>query len=365
MNKRQIEIRRKIIQLRSLMPSDDIIRTYSDFLKYRDILCSYRFNINAFCNLVELAYELWHSGQKLNKPSILELISKYSGLNKNIKQVDDRTARRLFWLFRETNICGVSGYSLDTINRMQSSSNKAIKGISLTNSEQVELIENINRSSHILNRILRHPKASPLITEWIKSVFLMDSYRGRRPELIGWILDEDIDYIVKEQVIIDDFEYFLHIDKELANNYIDEHSKYISILDEKKRSIDERIVRTGVTDWQDDYPWIGLTKPTLNLAKRIYNKSIELGGEPTIIVPNFENRARDFYNRVDFYLRLTMLWGIAYSHHSKGVKEKLYKKWYNPELYPAAFKIGSRTKNFQFLEWLFCKSEGKYVINTF
>lgn len=356
MNRKQIEIRRKIIEIRSLKPSDKMISSYEDFLRYKDILSAYKFNLTTFCNLVELTYMLWQSGKKTNKTSLLELISKYSGLNKHPEHVNDRTARQLFWLFRETNIKGVPGYSSATIIRMQSSSNKALKGIPLTNPEITELIENINRTRHILNRILRYPKASPLITEWIKSVFLMNSYRGRRPELIGWLLDENVDFMVKEQVIADDFEHFLQIDRELVNNYKVEHSKYISMLNEKKNSIDERIVRTGVTDWQDDYPWIGLTKPTLKLEQRIYNKSIELGGEPTIIVPDFENRTRDVYNRLDFYMRLTMLWGIAFSHHTKGVKQKLYMRFYEPELYPAAIKIAYRTKNVQFLEWLYYQS---------
>lgn len=353
MNRKQIDIRRKIIEIRSLKPSDNMISSYEDFLRYKDILSAYRFNLTTFCNLVELTYMLWQSGKKTNKASLLELISKYSGLNKHPEQVNDRTARQLFWLFSESNIKGVPGYSSATIIRMQSSSNKALKGIPLTNSEITKLIDNITRSKHILNRILRHPTASPLITEWTKSVFYLDSYRNRRPELIGWLLDDNVDYVVNDQIIADDFEYFLQIDKELVDNYMFEHSVYLSALDKKKKEIEEKVANTGVRDWQDEFPAFELTKPKLIMEQRIYKKSIELGGDPTIIVPDFENRKRDFYSRVDFYKRLTMLWGVAYSHHKTSVKLNLYKKFYTSELYPAAIKIAYRSKNVRFLEWLY------------
>lgn len=353
MNRRQIDIRRKIIEIRNLKPSDNTISSYADFLRYKDILSAYKFNLATFCILVELAYDLWRSGEKINKASLLELISKYSGLNKHPEQVSDRTARQLFWLFRESNINGVPGYSSATIIRMQISSNKALKGIPLTNPEIAELINNIALSRHILNRILRHPTANSLITEWIKSVFYIDSYRNRRPELIGWLLDENADYVVNDQVIADDFEYFFKIDKKLVDKYKNEHSTYKSALDQKKREIEERVSNTGVRDWQDEFPAFGLIKPKLMMEQRIYNKSIEIEGDPTIILPDFENRKRDFYSRVDFYKRLTMLWGVAYSHHKTSVKLNLYKQFYTSELYPAAIKIAYRSKNVRFLEWLY------------
>ena len=361
MTQKQIKIRRKIIEIKSLRPSDNMISSYADFLTYKDTLSAYKFNINTFCNLVDLTYELWQSGEKMNKASLLELISKYSGLNKNQRLVNDKTARQLFWLFRETNIYAVPNYSSATVIRMQSSTNKALKGIPLTNSEIIELIANVNQSRHILNRILRHPTANSSISEWAKSVFSIDTYRNRRPEIIGWILDENIDYVVNDQVMIDDFEHFLQIDKDLVKKYKLEHADYLSLINNRKKEIEERIVLTGITDWQDEFPAAGLIKPKLILDQRIYNKSIELEGDLTIIVPDFENRTRDFYNRIDFYTRLTMLWGVAYSHHKTRVKLNLYKKFYTSELFPAAIKIGYKTKNVPFLEWLYFQSDKRII----
>ena len=340
------------------MPDDNLIKSYSDFLKLRTILSAYKFNKNTYSNLVRLTVELWQSSQSISRPSLLAAISSYRGINQDNSQVDFETARRLFFLFRETNINDLLPYSQDTISRMRSCTNKALKGIHLTNIEISELIKNVDRSKHILNRVLRYPKGDSKITDWVRNIFLYDHYRERRPELIAWILDEDEDFTINNDVLVDDFEFLFSKDRKTVEEFKCEYYAYITATEANQRKMEVRKALLGTPDWMNDFPPFGLEKPALRLQKRIYNKSIELEGDPHLIIPDFNNRRRDFYTRIDFYKRLTMLWSVAYSHQKKQIKMRLYKRYYTPELYPAALKIGSRTKNAQFLEWIY-ENSGK------
>lgn len=358
MTPRQAELRRKILEIKSIMPDDNLIRSYSDFLKLRTILSAYKFNKNTYSNLVRLTVELWQSGQSISRPSLLAAISSYGGNNHKDNQVDFETGRRLYFLFHETNINDLLSYSQDTIARMRGCTNKALKGIHLTKMEISELIKNVDRSIHILNRILRYPMRDSIITEWVRNIFLNDHYRERRPELIAWILDEDEEYTINNDVLADDFEFIFSKDKKKVEEFKCEYYAYITATEENQRNMEDRKALLETPDWMNDFPPFGLERPALRLQKRIYNKSIEVEGDPHLIIPDFNNRRRDFYTRIDFYKRLTMLWGVAYSHQKKQIKTKLYKRYYTSELYPAALKIGSRTKNIQFLEWLY-ENSGK------
>lgn len=355
---RQIQIRRKILEIKSVRPDDNLISSYTDFLRYRDTLTSYRFNIRTFSNLVRLTVELWNSKQTINKPSLLTLISSYGGINHQKMEIDYETARHLFYLFRETNINAPPGYAHSTLERMRGSTNRALKGISLTNNEIIELIDNVDRSVHVLNRVLRYPKRAPAITKWASEVFMNDLYRERRPELIGWLLDEDEDYIIDTDIIVDDFEFLLNNDKEIVNEFKIAYAAFIFKTEEIQRSIEKRRDSLGITTWMDDFPSLGIEEPILKLKQRIYDNSIVVEGDSRITIPDLDNRKKDFYSRIDFYKRLTMLWGIAYSHNRNEIKLKLYKRYYTSELFHTAFRIGYKTNNIQFLEWLYDQCEG-------
>ena len=350
MNSQQLQIRICILKINPEFPADDIICNYQDFLKYRSILPYYQFNMKVFDSLVDLACKLWNEEKKINKPFLLGLIASYSTKNKDRLPISNTTSRRVFWLFNEMVVLNNGNYSETTKNRMKSFANKALKNVILTDEEVTVLINNVNRSEHILNRILRHPESNQKISSWVEIIFSSDIYRNRRAELIGWLLDINPDYEIDKQIIIDDFEFQVREDNKLISQYKYDYEVYMLLFEENKKQLLRD--NPGITD-KDEIEILsgdGLVRPAIKLEQRVYRtKNIVWDYEFPPNLPDLKTEREDFYNRIDYFFRLTMLWGVAYSHLSSEEKSDLYMKFYTPEHFYTALKIGTRTQNTEFL----------------
>lgn len=363
MNSQQLQICISILKINPEFPDDDIICNYQDFLKYRAILAYYQFNMKVFDSLVDLACKLWNEEKKINKPSLLGLIAAYSTKNEDRLPISETTSRQVFWLFHETVVLNNSSYSETTKDRMKSFANKALKNVILTDEEVIVLINNVNRSEHILNRILRHPASNQKISSWVEIIYSSDIYRNRRAELIGWLLDINPDYEIDKQIIIDDFEFQLREDNKLISRYKSDYEVYMLLFEENKKQLLRD--NPGITD-KDEIEIISrdsLVRPAIKLEQRVYrSKNIVWDYEFPPSLPDINREREEFYNRIDYFFRLTMLWGIAYSHLSSEKKSGLYMKFYTPEHFYTALKIGTRTRDIEFLEWLNAKM-GKGKLN--
>ena len=116
MNKpRKIELQRAIIELENPYPKDNLILSYSDFLKVRDYLSCFQFNPIFFDNLVNLANDKWNTEKRISRLSLLQKIKQYYHItqqdttkdyyNRNTKpnfQIAVETRKSLFDLFKKT-----------------------------------------------------------------------------------------------------------------------------------------------------------------------------------------------------------------------------------------------------------------------
>lgn len=353
MNSTQLLIRKSILNINPEYPDNKLISSYQDFLKYKTILPYFKFNVNVFDSLVDLTLKLWHEDQRANKPALLGLISSYISKNDSKVPISEITSRRIFRLFFETVVLNDSYYSEATKNKMKSFANKAIKDVILTDEEVLLLINNINRSDHILNRLLRHPGSNHCITSWAKRNFLIDEYRKRRAELIGWLLDENPDYVVDKQTIIDDFEHLFKEDKDLVKSYIIDNESFIELFEEKKKQVIRENPDVADFNELEILSLNGIKRPRLSLEQRFYRPNYVWSPEFSKQVPDINRERNDFYSRLDYFLNLTMLWGISYSHLPVKVKVDLYFKFYSSEQFYSVLKIGNKTRNTELLERLY------------
>ena len=174
MNSKQRDIR-KAIAIENLYPPDNLISNYQDFLKIRDILSFYQFNPAVFFSLVTLTNDLWNTTQRINRTSLVEIIKRYAS---------KKTAKKDYYSFQQAELHELPAESIPGIFSIFKKSfektlkaSKCVEQIQKTCSsllidkvlddEELQwLCENITRSTLILNRILRYPKANKIISKW-------------------------------------------------------------------------------------------------------------------------------------------------------------------------------------------------------
>lgn len=361
MNKqRKIELQRAIIELEKPYPKDDFILSYSDFLKVRDYLSYFQFNNVVFDKLVNLANDIWNTEKRISRLSLLQKIKQYlhqdtssDYYSRNIKpsfQLKVETRKLLFNLFRKT-FEERNYISNKQIEEARKICNNVLINLELTPIEEEWLCSNILLSELILNRVLRYPIKSELISNWTKSNFQNDILRSRRAELLSWVIDQEPTFEIEQQTLIDDFEYLNQSDLQAIQNYDDEivANKII------EQELGEYLPRKthydffGSTHREEK---IDLSIPELKLSKRPYGITIDTSKEYPVSIPNFEKLREEFYTNLPTHQKVTMIWAIAYSRLDNMLKYSLLKKYYSKETYYSMFKVCKKTKNIELLKWI-------------
>ncbi|MCO5259521.1 MAG: hypothetical protein M9916_05200 [Crocinitomicaceae bacterium] len=364
MNKqRKIELQRAITELEKPYPKDDLILSYSDFLKVRDYLGYYQFNPIVFENILNLTNDNWNTEKRINRFSLLQKIKQYLHItlqdttrgyyNRNTKpnfQLSVETRKLLFNLFRKTfeEKNYISYKQLDEARKI---CNNVLINLELTPIEEEWLCANTLVSELILNRVLRYPIKSEVISNWAKSNFKNNILRSRRAELLSWIIDQEPTFEIEQQTLIDDFEYLNQSDLQAIQDYDDE----ISANKILERELGEYLPKKTHYDFFDSTyheEKVDLSVPELKLSKRPYGVTIDTSKEYPVSIPNFEKLREDFYINLPTHQKVTMIWAIAYSRLDNTLKYSLLKKYYSNETYYSMYRVCKRTKNIELLKWI-------------
>lgn len=364
MNKqRKIELQRAIIELENPYPKDDLILSYSDFLKVRDYLSYYQFNPIVFTNLINLANDEWNTKKRISRLSLLQKIKQYLHIilqdtatgyySKHTKpnfQLSVETRKSLFDLFRKTfeDKNYISHKQLDEARKI---CNNVLINLELTQTEEEWLCFNISLSELILNRVLRYPIESVVISNWAKSNFQNDILRSRRAELLSWIIDQDPTFEIKQQTLVDDFEFLNQSDLQAIQNYDDEIAAN-KIIEQEFGEYLPKKVNYGFLDDTYHLEKFDLSVPELKLSKRPYSIQIDTSKEYPVSIPNFETLKEHFYINLPTHQKVTMIWAIGYSRLDNENKYSLLKKYYSNETYYSMYRVCKRTKNSKLLKWI-------------
>ena len=354
------ELQLAIINLENPYPKDDIVVCYKDFLKVRDYLPLYQFNLSVFSSLLNLTCELWHSNKRINRLSLLQSIKRYGyntfrgkgfsfivARSTNIPiEVNDKAFLLFKYCYEGERI--LSQKQLDEARKI---CNRILMNMTLGNNNVVWLCENAEQSDLILNRMLRYPEKSEIISHWVKQHDKLDRYRIRRAELVGWIMDENPDFIIDKQTLTDDFEYFNTVDLKAIREYESEldgfnviERDFKGILATRAPSRMERL--SGMHSETITQP------PELELSKRFYNTHLDYSRNHKTFIPDFVKLREEFHEKIETTLKVTMLWAIAYSRLEAEVKTELMKRYYSPEINWTYFKISKKLKLVDSLKWL-------------
>ncbi len=361
MNQRLLSILREIIQLEKPYPKDDLIKSYKDFLVVRDFLPFYQFNTNLLESLIDLACRSWHSEERISRTSLLTIIKRYiknangeSGSNSNRNKPISITIEVRLKLFKLFKFCFETPgrFSKKQTTETKGIANNLIMNLGLDPAAEKWLCENVDQSELILNRLLRYPTKSKVISQWARKAALSDTYRSRRAEVTSWLIDEDPELVIDRQILIDDFEFLNDVDKKAIQKY--ETAIATNKIIERALSQNPAI-NPFLNSWGNGLegdPESITSYPDLKLTQRFYKVPRDKKNLISSEIPDFETMRDVFHKNIDTTIKITMLWSIYYSRLDMPVKTALLKKYYCEETYLSFFKICRRLGSIELWVWL-------------
>jgi len=318
---------------------NSLIGDYADFLREKENLKSlYNFNLLVFNSLVKLANELWCSKERLKRYELLITIERY--LKRGSDKLDDTAKMNLFHLMKKIFENGVSNNSSNICISM-------LRGFYFSTEYEIWLCENVELYPELIHRIITYPVASSVITKWVSENFNREEFRQQRYKALSWLINENLDYVIDNQILIDDFEYV---------NEVDTKRMLIWLEYESYTFVDSRYIKNGMRDGE---------KLNNCLTSRPYC-SVICSGLSVGDMPDFTPLRNYFTENLTGIKSQTMLWAVAYSKLPTNVKYKLLKKYYSPACFYTLLNIAKRYKFLSILEWLkkrlastsiFCKIE--------
>ena len=359
----KIELQRAILQIDNPYPKDDFIVSYSDFLKARDYLGYYKFNPVVFNHLVMITNNEWATEKRISRLSLILKVKQYYRVALEIKTNDYyqkakkkpvplsfETRKQLFEIFKKTfeESKHISNKQLEEARKF---CNSLIINIEFTTLEEEWFCNNAFVSELILNRVLRYPTKSSKISNWAKINFTNNNLVTRRAELISWLVDEDPNFEINQQVLIDDFEYLNQSDLQAIQNYDDEIIANKIIADELRDYV-PKTQYYSILDGPYQGANVELSNPELKLNKRPYSIPHDQSKTYPVDIPDFEKLRDEFYSNILIHQKVTMIWGIAYSRLDNELQADLLKKYYCEETYYSLLKVSKRTKNSKILKWI-------------
>lgn len=230
--------------------------------------------------------------------------------------------------------------------------NNILINIPLTLEDEKWLCDRAEASEIILNRVLRYPIKSDIISDWVKSNFKNDQLRNRRAELLSWIIDQEPQYVIDHQILIDDFEYANKIDLKAIQDYNFE----LEINKIIERELGDTLpIEKQEQDWSNETDYeeiVAPSAPELKLSTRFYGMIMESSNNYPVAIPDFDKTRQEFYAEIMIHHKTTMIWSIGYSRIDNETKSNLLKKYYCNETYYSLFKVCKRTKNAKLLRWI-------------
>jgi hypothetical protein len=361
MKQRLLSIQREIVQLEKPYPKDDLIKSYKDFLLIRDFLPFYQFNIKVLDSLVDLACTSWHAEERVSRTSLLTTIKRYlKTSNVEIGSAFSRNKPTPLTIEVRLKLFKLFQCCFETPGRLSKKQSTEAKGIAnsilmnlcLDPAAEKWLCKNVDQSEHILNRVLRYPIKSKVITQWAQQAATANTYRLRRAELTGWIIDVQPDFTLDKQTLIDDFEHLNAVDKKAIKKY--ETAIATNLLIENALdhiSSEYKFPKPPIQREEGDLEFI-TTYPDLKLSKRFYNVPRDNANIISSEIPDFDTMRNTFYKNIDTTFKITMLWSIYYSRLDMPLKSELLKKYYCEETYLSFFKICRRLESLELWAWL-------------
>lgn len=356
MNFKKKELQRAITEIENPMPKDNLISSYSDFLRVRDFLHYQKFNSIVFASLLKLANDYWKSEKRISRLSLVQSIKRYGyKIDNKLNLLSLEMRKQVFDIFRKSfeDSQFISRKQLDEVRR---TCNYILINLEFGTDEERWLCENASYSEIILNRVLRYPIKSDVISNWAKNSFNNNNFRSRRAELLSWVIDKEPNFEIDEQTLKDDFEFLNQSDLKAINDY-DQEIEANKIIGEDFKDYPPK-KKLPSLDFADDFRYsekVYLSAPELKLSRRFYGVPLDHSKNYPVSIPDYESLRQEFYSKIGTTQKITMIWAIGYSRLDNQTKISLLKKYYCEESYNSLFRVSKKIKQVALLKWLLNK----------
>lgn len=319
---------------------DDLIVTYKDFIKVRDYLSYYPFNPVVFDRLLKLTMDLWKSNQRINKLSMLQGINRYfrvycgkqfyesvkTGLTSENLSVE--TKELIFDLFKMTveDSLFIIPSQVDAAIAL---ANSLVIGMTLSDEKIQWLCDHAFVVKQALNRLLRYPHKSRIISEWVKSNYDNDNFRERRSEIMGRIMDYEPDFDIQLSTILDDFRYLNDLDIKTFSKYDVDKDGYFS----------------SYTPFGNHTTEVSFTFTIYGAPYGKLRKEINRPDEVISVL-------RYVYANMDNIKMKLKIWAIARSRMEKETKVEMLKKCYSEKTQLEIIRANERVRSADLLRWI-------------
>lgn len=342
------EIQNRILEYDTPDAPDDLIVTYQDFLKVRDFLLYYPFNPEVFKNLLKLTIDLWISDKRISRLSLLQALKRYyssycdvsankynrAATKRKSDSFSDEIKALIFHLFKMT----VKDDRFITplqVDEARKAANHLLIGMTLPDKDIKWLCDNAFVSEQVLNRVLRYPCKSEIITGWVKKKFDNDQLRTRRYELIGWLLDYQPDYVINESTLLSDYQYFVGLD-----------------INELRKFYRKELGSFAMTTISGDSTNI------INYSFRIYGAPYGKLRMDVKSLDEVEAVLHFVSSDLDNIKVKMMIWAIAQSRLESEKKVEMLKKYYTEATHLEILRAATKKfKSAELLRWIMEKME--------
>jgi hypothetical protein len=368
MDFRILILKRSIAEVKNQPPPDDFILNYADFLRHRDIIKYYAFNPRVFHALLQLTIDLWSTTKRINRLSMLWSLKLFYqkgrfnkmagnlGVAKGIRRrLPEETRNLMFILFR-TIFEKPHHINSTQIEEARKICNHLLMHVTINSEHQKWLCDHAFKSAYILNRVLRYPENSPIISAWAVEHYFHPALRSRRAEHLSRILDADPLHVVEQKTLLDDFHHLNDLDRQAIRTFLYEKEANKLMLEDFSEFLplrrESRISPDGF--FEPSTPKPSTMEPELKLSRRFYDMfsyTVKVG-DKYHMVPDFKRATPQFMEDLGKIHSLTMLWSIGYSRLDSKKQLELIKKYYQTEFFATAQRIASKTSNVKLLEWL-------------
>ena len=350
---KRLDLQKAMTKLEKPWPNDDLISNYSDFLKHRDLIVYHRFNPVVFEHLLELAISHWTANQKVSRSSLVLTIRRYASEQEaDLNTLDLSVKTKVFELFKLTlqRPEFIPQGQRDEVSKWAA---QLMYGLLLEGTQLNDLCELALHHPKALNRILRYPIPFSIISNWVVAHFEHPILRLRRAEAVGWMLDTNPEFEVDDAIIRRDFEHMNDLDRSAVTNLVmgDAVNELFNTDWLSGFPIDHTIPQDPFDSPQKP-PSFTFGKDRIELIKRFYPVPTVHDKTADHWVPDFEALESFFEANHASLLKVTMVWGIAYSRIDKTLKSKLLRKYYCPETHYSIFRVATKHGLLDLLKWM-------------
>lgn len=347
-------IKKALAKLEESIPADNLIETYDDFKRERDVLHHYRFNPVILVRLLKLINELWKTDKRINRMAMIAAAKMYAYTGKQqSKEFTFPVRMQAFELMKKLFECSqyISPKQLEAARQY---CNFILRDQPLTGEAEQWLCSYAFSHEIILNRVLRYPVKSKIISQWAKENFNAPVFRNRRAEHISWILDEDKDFEISEQLMIDDFEYLNHLDMEAIRNYENEWNACRLLETELEEYLPKKEVPDH--DSEDLFTWkkvVDIKYPELKVTRRFYSSLYNnISTATDVLLGDLKNLREHFHENLGTYQKVTMVWALTYSRLAEEEKLQRLQSYFDKSISISFQKAAVKSGNRPLLEWL-------------